>query len=156
MKRFSAVAAAASLSLAGLIVAGAGLRGPNAMASPAGAVGGLCNPTPKPTMSIGNDFVYENQVAWVQVTLTGPSCSTIKVDYNTSDGTADAGADYVAESGSLTFTPGQTSKWINVAIVDDDDYEPNEHFYVMLKHHVNVIPGDPTGQITISGLEPAG
>jgi len=39
---------------------------------------------------------------------------------------------------------------------DDDDYEPNENFYVMLKHHLGAVPGDPTGKVTIAGLEPAG
>lgn len=146
MKRFGYMAAATVIGFVGIGV-GAG---------PAFGVGGVCNPTPTPTVSIDDDFVYENQVAQLHVTLTGPSCSTIKVDYNTSNGSAVAVADYVAKSGTLTFSPGQTSKTVNVTIVDDDDYEGNENFYVMLKHPVSVLLGDPTGKITISGLEPAG
>ena len=61
----------------------------------------------------------------------------------------------VAAAG-LSLTPGQTSKTVNVVIVDDDDSEADETFYVMLKHPVGAAFGDPTGKVTISGLEPAG
>ncbi|MGH9223761.1 MAG: Calx-beta domain-containing protein [Acidimicrobiales bacterium] len=151
MKRFSALTAAASLSLAGLIVVGAAAGPAHGL-----GVGGICTPTPTPTVSIGDDNVYEHQLAQVQVSLNWASCGTIKVDYNTSNGTAKSGSDYVAKSGTLTFSPGQTSKLVSVTLIDDDDHEPNENFYVMLKNHANVLPGDPTGKITIYGLEPAG
>ena len=141
---------------AGLAIAAAVFGLGAGTARPAGAIGGICNPTPTPTVSIGDDFVYEHQLAQVLVSLNWASCGTITVDYNTSNGTAKAGTDYVAKSGKLTFSPGQTSKWVTVTLIDDDDYEPNENFYVMLKNHVNVLPGDPTGKITIAGLEPAG
>ena len=148
MNRFSAVVAAAAVA--------SGLAVGVAVAGPASAVGGYCSPTPTPTVSIADDFVYENQVAALDVTLNWTSCTTITVDYNTSNGSAVAGSDYVAKSGKLTFSPGQTKKTVTVTIIDDNASEPNENFYVMLKNHVNVIPGDPTGKVTISGLEPAG
>ena len=45
-------------------------------------------------------------------------CKAVKVDYATADGTATAGEDYEAASGTLTFAPGETTKTINVALHD--------------------------------------
>jgi hypothetical protein len=43
------------------------------------------------------------------VTLSAVSAQTITVAYNTTDGTATAGADYTSATGTLTFAPGTTS-----------------------------------------------
>ncbi len=48
------------------------------------------------------------------VTLSAASTDTITVDYATQNGTAQAGTDYQAESGTLTFAPGQTTETINL------------------------------------------
>jgi hypothetical protein len=52
----------------------------------------------------------------------------ITVDYATSDGTATAGADYVATSGTLIFLPvaGQHCQTVDVPILDDNLYEPGD------------------------------
>ena len=47
-------------------------------------------------------------------------------------GTATAGTDYVARSGTLTFTDGQTTKTVNIAVKGDTTVEPNEKFNVRL------------------------
>ena len=44
------------------------------------------------------------------------------------DGSAVAGSDYVAASGTLTFAPGELSKTIIVQTVDDTIGEPTETF----------------------------
>ena len=58
----------------------------------------------------------------VPVLLGGPSgqasASTVTVDYATSNGTATAGTDYTAVSGTLTFAPGQNVKNVEVPILD--------------------------------------
>ena len=41
----------------------------------------------------------------------------ITVEYDTSDGTAEAGSDYTAGSGTITFTPNDTSEDIPVAVI---------------------------------------
>ena len=46
------------------------------------------------------------------VTLSKASTETITVHYSTADGTAKAGSDYSATSGTVTFAPGQTSQEI--------------------------------------------
>ena len=53
------------------------------------------------------------------VTLDPAAAETVTVDYATSDGTATAGSDYTATSGTLTFDAGDASKTISVPIIDD-------------------------------------
>lgn len=45
---------------------------------------------------------------------------TVTVDSETADGTAGDGTDYTAESGSLTFDPGEDSKTFTVAVTGDN------------------------------------
>ena len=56
------------------------------------------------------------------------------MDYATSDLTADAGMDYTATSGTLTFMPGETSKTITITILNDTVYETTERFRVTLSN----------------------
>ncbi len=60
------------------------------------------------------------------VTLDAPAATVVSVRYRTSDGTATAGSDYEAASGTLTFEPGQTSGTVSVAVLDDDLDEGSE------------------------------
>ncbi len=62
----------------------------------------------------------------------------MKIDYTTSDGTAIAGNDYVATSGTLTLVAGLTSKTFTVPILGDLLDEPNETFRVTLSNGINV------------------
>ena len=63
---------------------------------------------------------------------------TIYVDYATSDGTANggadanSGADFVHTEGTLTFKPGETSKSIVIPVIDDDIFELDEYFFCKL------------------------
>ena len=57
------------------------------------------------------------------------------VDYATANGTATAGADYVAASGTFIWTNGETGpKTISLTIVDDTLEEPDETFAVNLSN----------------------
>ncbi len=93
-------------------------------------------------LSIGGDVVpaaYEapNLVYKFTVTLAAPSSQTVTVDFTTEDDTALAGSDYLANSGTLTFSPGETSKIISVAIVNDSKFESTEQFFVRLSNATN-------------------
>uniref|UniRef100_A0A915L7T3 Calx-beta domain-containing protein n=1 Tax=Romanomermis culicivorax TaxID=13658 RepID=A0A915L7T3_ROMCU len=83
--------------------------------------------------------VMENE-GFLEVTVTCegqlPDDSCLKVDYFTIDGTAQAESDYVAVSGCLVFLSSdvQRHKRIKVAIIDDDIFEEDEHFYVCLSN----------------------
>lgn len=84
------------------------------------------------------------------VTLSEPSASPITVDFATADGTATAGTDYTATSGTLTFIPGDTSETITVTVAGDTVSEPDETFFVNLGNATNATIGDAqaTGTIT--------
>ncbi|MBC3876167.1 Calx-beta domain-containing protein, partial [Undibacterium flavidum] len=66
------------------------------------------------------------------VTLSAASGQTVSVGYNTSNGTATAGSDYTAASGTLTFNPGVTTQTITVNISNDSVFELSENFNVNL------------------------
>ncbi|XP_034020006.1 solute carrier family 8 member 4b isoform X1 [Thalassophryne amazonica] len=59
---------------------------------------------------------------------------TVKVDYRTEDGTANAGSDYEFAEGTLLFKPGENLKEITVGVIDDDIFEEDEYFYVHLSN----------------------
>ncbi len=83
------------------------------------------------------------------VTIPSASSQTVTVNYATSDGTATAGSDYAANSGTLTFNPGETSKTITVLVNGDSTIEPNENFTVNLSGAVNETIADNQGVGTI-------
>lgn len=68
----------------------------------------------------------------VRVVRTGDLDSPLSVDYTTEDGTAQAGSDYVKAKGTVHFNPGDQEKRIKLEVIDDDVFEPDEHFYVRL------------------------
>ena len=77
--------------------------------------------------------------------------------YATANGTAAAGSDYTATSGTLTFSPGETSQTIKVPINDDTAVEPNETFTVTLSTPVNATLGAiPRHTYTITNDDPYG
>ena len=72
-----------------------------------------------------------------EVTLDAASDRTIGVDYATADGTATAGDDYTATSGTLSFAPGVTSRTIAVPIRNDALGEHDETLTMTLSNPVN-------------------
>ena len=77
--------------------------------------------------------IAENQGSvTLLVTRTGGSGGIISVNYNTSDGSAVAGSDYVAGSGTLTFGIGVTSQQISIPILQDALSEAAESLSVSL------------------------
>ena len=68
----------------------------------------------------------------VTVTRTNGSEGDVSVDYSTSDGSASAGQDYAASTGTLTLLDGETSQSFAIAILDDAEYEGDESFNLSL------------------------
>ena len=83
------------------------------------------------------------------VTLTPASSRTVTVDYATADGTASAGSDYTAASGTLVFTPGQTSRTVGVTVLNENQFEPDENLTLTLSSPTNAAIGTATGTGTI-------
>jgi hypothetical protein len=83
------------------------------------------------------------------VTLSPASGNLVTVNYSTNDGTAIAGSDYIATSGTLIFNAGQVIKTITVQVIGDYIKEPNETFTVRLTEAVNAAILVDTGIGTI-------
>ncbi len=95
-----------------------------------------------PTISLTDVQVNEGNSgttnASVPVTLTSASSNTVTVDYTVSDYYATvADNDFVAASGTLTFTPGQTSKTVAVVVNGDNQLEGDESVLVTLGNATN-------------------
>jgi hypothetical protein len=88
-----------------------------------------------PRLSIGNAAVVEASSPTAMtfvVSLSQPATGTVTVHYATADGTAVAGSDYIAASGTVTFTPPQTSKQVTVQVLNDGAAEGDQYFFVNL------------------------
>ncbi|KAL7727163.1 hypothetical protein ACLKA6_013915 [Drosophila palustris] len=68
----------------------------------------------------------------VRVVRRGDISTYSKVEFETQDGTASAGSDYVGKSGTLTFPPGVDEQRFKIEIIDDDIFEEDECFYIRL------------------------
>ena len=84
------------------------------------------------------------------VMLKPASGQDVTVGYTTVDGTAVAGRDYAETSGTLTFSPGETMKKIEVAIKDDTLVEPYETLTVTLSNPTNATLADATAVGTVT------
>jgi beta-glucanase (GH16 family) len=80
------------------------------------------------TLPEGNE---QQSIAIIPVTLSLASDQQVSFLWSTADGTAKAGQDFVAVTDTLlVFQPGETTKNIEVKIVGDLVFEPDETFYV--------------------------
>jgi hypothetical protein len=110
-----------------------------------------------PSISIADASVTEGQTGQKNLnftlTLSTASGRTVWIDYATADGSAVAGADYVAASGSLSIAAGQTAKTVAVKIIGDSVPEGNEVFNVNLSDNaanpgtVTIADGQAVGTI---------
>ena len=88
-----------------------------------------------PSLNINNVTVNDGiagATAVFTVTLSQAATKTVTVNYATADGTAHAGTDYTAASGTLTFSPGTLTQSISVPISPDTTAKANETFQVNL------------------------
>ncbi len=111
---------------------------------------------PELTMA-GVSGVREDQgTLSLAVTLSRVSQQTVTVRYETTDGTAEAGTDYtavegdyVAELGTLTLEPGQTSGTIRIELLDDMLAEADETFTMLLSDPTHATLTDAAAMGTI-------
>jgi hypothetical protein len=108
----------------------------------------------KPFLTISNPTIKENNSGTnnliFKVTLSTTSTQTITVNYATADNTATAGSDYIAKTGTLTFTPGQISQDIIISVNGDTAIEPDETFLINLSNPSNALITDNEGLGTIT------
>jgi Ca2+-binding RTX toxin-like protein len=86
------------------------------------------------TLTEGNNG---STIATFIVNLNAAATQPILVDYATVNGTATAGSDYIASSGTLVFKPGEISKTISIVINGDTAVELDETFFLTLYDSIN-------------------
>ena len=94
--------------------------------------------------AVASTKVNENAgTATIKVARSGDISGAVSVDYATSDGTATAGSDYTAASGTLNFDPNQATATFTVPITDDTTVEPNETVNLTLSNPTGATFGSP-------------
>ena len=107
------------------------------------------------TISIGDATILEGdggtQSAVLAVTLSGPVQNPpVMVHYSTANGSAVAGTDFQAVSGTLTFNKGQTYKTISIPVVGDLVAESTETFSVNLTSPKHGTIADGRAVVTVT------
>ena len=90
------------------------------------------------------------------LTLNRASSEEVTVDYATADGTARAGQDFSATSGTLTYAAGVTEQSVSVPVLDDATDEGEESFTFTLSNASGALidDGEATGTIVNSDPMP--
>jgi len=104
------------------------------------AAGGVAitsnDPPPPPVVSIAPARIVEGHLGLrtmlFSVSLSVAATQKTTVRWTTTNGTAVAGRDYYAASGTITFYPGQRAKSVGVWVVGDRTVEADEAFFVIL------------------------
>ncbi|MHC5856139.1 Calx-beta domain-containing protein [Nostoc sp.] len=115
----------------------------------------IINDDNQPTISISDVSVTEGNTgattnANFTISLSNASSQQVTVNYNTSDGTANAAdSDYNSTPGTITFNPGETSKTLSIGVVGDNKFETDETFIVNLLAATNGTIADNLGVATI-------
>ena len=105
------------------------------------------------SVSVGDASVTEGNTTAVtarfRLRLSEASSDEVTVRYQTSDGSAVAGSDYTAKSGTTTFSPGVTTKTVGVKVRGDRTNEGNEHFFLNLSDPGGATLSNARGTATI-------
>ena len=104
-----------------------------------------------PALRVADARVREaaNAAIGFTVTLAPAASAPVTVDYASADGTAKAGEDYTAASGTLVFAPGETEKTVAVAVLDDAHDEGEETFLFTLSNASGAVLADAEAVGTI-------
>lgn len=125
----------------------------NATIADGQATGTITNDDDPPALSITDPNVTEGNNgstnAAFTLSLSHPSSKTVTVNYATQASSATAGSDFTAQSGTVTFAPGDTTKTVQIAVLGDTIDEENETFFLTLSNPSNVTLPDTQGQATI-------
>ena len=73
------------------------------------------------------------------IDLSAAATQGVSVSYATSDGTAKAGADYTATSGTISVPAGQTEVYVDVPVTGDSLRQADQTFYMTLSNPVNSV-----------------
>ncbi len=125
----------------------------NATVADGSGVGTIDDDDPLPLLSIDDVSVTEGNggttTTTFTVSLSAVSAKTVTVDWATVDDGAVQPGDYVAGSGTLSFTPGDDSETVGVTVNGDVVAELDDAYRVLLSDPTNATLGDPEGIGTI-------
>jgi hypothetical protein len=124
------------------------------------AIGVILNDDTAPALSIDDVAIVEGNSGTKNlaftISLSAASGQNITVNYATADGVARSTSDYVAKSGTVTFTAGQTSKTISIVINGDTLVEGDETLFVLLSGATNASIAKARGVGTITNDDSSG
>ena len=108
-----------------------------------------------PALSVADATANEadGRIAFA-VTLDRAASGEVTVDWATADGSATAGEDYTAGSGTLAFAVGETSKTVEVALLDDAVDDGGETFRLLLSNPTGAVIADGEATGTIENADP--
>ncbi len=90
---------------------------------------------------VGSPVITEgdsgSKMAVFEVRLSQPLTAAVTMAYTTMDGTAQAGSDYTATSGTLSFAAGQTVAYVSVPVSGDTAIEAAETFLLKVTPPAN-------------------
>ena len=117
-------------------------------------IGTITDDDAAPSFSISDQTVTEGDAgsttATFTVSLSAPSGKPVAVDYQTTDATATAPADYAGASGTISLPPGATTSTVDVQVQGDILDEFDETFTVDLLNPVNAPIADDQALGTIT------
>src|SRR5262249_43557906 len=91
--------------------------------------------------------------ATVTVVIPGAGAGRVSVTLSTSDGSAHAGVDYTAVTTTLTFSPGETQKTVDIPIFNDNKRSGDRRFKLSLSKTKRAGAGFP-GQGRVAPPDP--
>lgn len=94
------------------------------------------------------DFVGAARAIFT-VSITKPSTETVSVDWATREGTAIAGRDFVANSGTVSFLPGETTRTIEVLVMGRTVETEDRVFFIDFRPPINAILKDDSAACVI-------
>ena len=125
----------------------------------ASGAGAIVDDDGTPSVSIDSPSVAEGagEALRFTVSLSHASAQSVTVRYaDAGTGTATSGADYTAlGAGVLTFAAGESTRTLDVAVIDDALEEPDETVVVVLSSPANAVLGTARGAGAIANDDDA-
>jgi len=107
-----------------------------------------------PSLSIDDISITEgykgSKSAIFAIELNPAASKVVTVKYKTMNDSAEAGLDYTATNGTITFPIGIKSKTVSISVLGDKIDEGEETFDVILYESNNAALNDDTGEVTIT------
>ena len=110
-----------------------------------------------PSLSIDNVSItegYQNsKSALFTIELNPAASEVVTVKWKTMNDSAEAGLDYTATNGTITFPIGIKSKTVSISVLGDKIEEGEETFDVILYESNNAALNRDTGEVTITNAK---